>query len=76
MTKFRDLFKNLQDQSGCSIGVDPNHHLTIAGVAFEGIYCKYVLPAETIGVVPRPVKSNYSVKQILRTSNQLWSITI
>ena len=65
MTKFRDLFKNLQNEFGRSIGVDPYNHLTIAGVAFKGIYCKYFLPAKTIGVVFRPVKSNYSVKQIL-----------
>ena len=52
MTKFRDIFKNLQDENGRSIGVDPYHHLTIAGVAFEGIYCKYFLPSDMIGVVP------------------------
>ena len=60
-----EIFKSLQDESGCSIGVDPFHHLTIAGVAFEGIFCKYLLPPETIGIVPRPMKSNYSVNQIL-----------
>ena len=55
MTKFQDLFKNLQDESGHSICVDPiYHHLTTAsaGVAFKGIYCKYLLPADTSGVVP------------------------
>ena len=51
------MFKNLQDESGCAIDVYTHHHLTIAGVAFEGIYCKHFLPAETIGVVLRPLKS-------------------
>ena len=37
MTKFRDIFKQLQDENGRHIGVDPYHHLTIAGVAFERI---------------------------------------
>ena len=65
MTKFRDIFKSLQDETGRSIGVDLFHHLTIAGVAFEGIFCKYFLPPESIGIVPRPLKANYFIKQIL-----------
>ena len=29
MTKFREIFKSLEDESGRSIGVDPFHHLTM-----------------------------------------------
>ena len=39
--------------------------LTISGVAFDGIYLQHYLPPQTIAVVPRPTKSNYSIKQIL-----------
>ena len=72
MTKFRDIFKSLDDESGQSIGVDPFHHLTIAGVAFEGVFCKYFLLPEMIRIVPRPLKSNYPIKQFFLTSIMLW----
>ena len=62
MAKFRDVFKNLQNET---IGVDPYHHFTITDIAFKHICCKNFLPLETIGVAPCPLKSNYSIKQIL-----------
>ena len=65
MSKFRDLFMSLRKPDGTSIGVDPFNYLTISGVAFDGIYLQHFLPAQTIGIVPRPPKSNYSIKQIL-----------
>ena len=65
MSKFRQEFRNLVDGDGNSIGVDPYDHLTIAGVAFEGVYCKYFLPEDTIAVVPRPAKDSYSWQSIL-----------
>ena len=38
MERFRELFITLTRDDGTNIGVDPFNHLTIAGVAFEGIY--------------------------------------
>ena len=52
MNKFRAEFRARTDAHGRSIGVDPFDHLTIAGVAFEGVYCKYFMPENTISVVP------------------------
>ena len=65
MTKFRDLFMPLKKPDSSAIGVDPFNYLTISGVAFDGIYLQHFLPKQTIGIVPRPPKSNYSIKQIL-----------
>ena len=65
MSKFRDLFMSLKKPDGSAIGVDPFNYLTISGVAFDGIYLPHFLPRQTIGIVPRPPKSNYSIKQIL-----------
>ena len=56
---------NLKKADGTSIGVDPFNYLTISGVAFDGIYLQHFLPTQTISIVPRPPKSNYSIKQIL-----------
>ena len=64
-------FKELRDENGRHIGGDPYHHLTIAGIAFEGVFCKYFLPAETIRVAPRPNKSNHSNKQIHWLKNEI-----
>ena len=52
MSKFREIFLNLQDSSENFIGCDPFYQLTIARVAFEGIYCKYVLGFNKIIIVP------------------------
>jgi len=65
MSKFREIFLNLHNLKGNFIGCDPFHHLTIAGVACEGIYCKYFLPFCMIMVVPCPLKLSYLIKQIL-----------
>jgi len=65
MQKFRDMFLDLKDNEGRNIGVDPFNYLTIAGVAFGGIYTTYFLPENTICTVKRPTESNHSFKQIL-----------
>ena len=65
MSKFRELFLNLEKSDGTHIGVDPFNHITIASVAFEGIYLKYFLPEETIITVPRPSEDKHSFKSIL-----------
>ena len=65
MEKFRELFITLTREDGRNIGVDPFNHLTIPGVAFEGIYMKYFLPEQTLIYVPRPTEDIHSFKQIL-----------
>ena len=65
MEKLRELFMNLTKADGTPISVDPFNYMTIAGVAFDGIYCTYFLPEETIITVPRPPNENHSFKQIL-----------
>lgn len=65
MTKFRQEFLNLRTQDGRHIGVDPFDYLTIAGVAFEGVYMRHFLPRDTIAVVPRPYKDTYSFQSML-----------
>ena len=54
MTKFRSLFMSLEDGDGRKIGADPFNYVTIAGVAFDGVYRTYFLPENTIQIVPRP----------------------
>lgn len=58
MTKFRQLFMGLETLEGRSIGVDPFNYITIAGVAFDGVYRTYFLPENTIQIVPRPTKDS------------------
>ena len=65
MQKFRTIFRELKKEVGSPIGVDPFNYVTIAGVAFNGIYCTHFLPPHTIINVPRPSKANHSFKQIL-----------
>lgn len=56
----------LHDTQGKFIGVDPVQFLTIAAVAFEGIYRKHYLSEEKVIVVNRPGKDNFSTQQIAR----------
>ena len=70
MQKFRELFKSLTTPDGNTgeqkfIGCDPFDHITIAAASFDGIYRRYFLPEQTITVVPRPTKSNYSIISLL-----------
>ena len=65
MQKFRTIFRELKKVDGSPMGVDPFNYVTIAGVAFNGIYCTHFLPPQTIITVPRPTKANHSFKQIL-----------
>jgi hypothetical protein len=65
MMKFKEEFRTLTDNSGCFIGVDPFDHVTIAGVAFEEVCCKYFLAENTVAVVPRPSKDSYSWQSFL-----------
>ena len=53
------------EEDGSPMGVDPFNYVTIAGVAFNGIYCTHFLPPQTIITVPRPSKANHSFKQII-----------
>ena len=55
----------LRKTDGTCIGVDPFNYLPISGVAFNGIYLQHFLPPQMIAVVPRPPKSNDSIKQNL-----------
>ena len=55
----------MKDNKGRNIGADPFNYLTIAGVAFGGIYTTYFLPENTICTVKQPSESNHSFKQIL-----------
>ena len=48
MEKFGELFITLTREDGRNIGVDPFNHLTIPGVAFEGVYMKYFLPEKKL----------------------------
>ena len=50
---------------GTPIAVDPFHYMTIAGVAFDDIYCTYFIPDGEIMTVPRPPNENHLFKQIL-----------
>ena len=65
MQKFHTVFRELKKEDGSPMGVDPFNYITIAGVAFNGIYCTHFLPPHTIINVPRPSKANHSFKQIL-----------
>ena len=64
MLAFRDKFLTLRDTDGKDISVDPFQYLTIASVAFDGIYRRYYLPEKTLMVVQRPGKQLYSRMQI------------
>ena len=65
MQKFHTVFRELKKEDGSPMGVDPFNYITIAGAAFNGIYCTHFLPPHTIITVPRPSKANHSFKQIL-----------
>ena len=75
MEKFRSMFQNLKTLDGQDIGVDPFQYITIAAVAFNGIYRRYFLPEDTIMVVPRPGNDMHSnmqiawLNEVMRTQN-------
>lgn len=54
MQKFRTIFTTLKTSEGMDISTDPFDYVSIAGVAFDGIYRKYFLPDNEITIVPRP----------------------
>ena len=58
MMKFRSLFLDLKDVDGNWIGADPYNYITIAGVAFDGVYRTHFLPENTIQIVPRPTEEH------------------
>jgi hypothetical protein len=65
MTCLRKMFRELQTPAGTSIGCELFDHITIAGTAFDGVFRQYFLKEDTLIIVPRPTKDNYSVQQIL-----------
>ena len=65
MQKFRNIFRELKKEDELHIGAYPFNCVTIAKVAFNGIYCTHFLPPQTIITLPRPSKANHSFKQIL-----------
>lgn len=66
MQAFRDQFLNLEDpETGTPLGDDPLNFITIAALAYDGIYRKHFLQNEVIAFVPRPTREKYSADSIL-----------
>ena len=65
MQKFRELFIELGDiNTGKALGSDPLNYMTIASLAYDGVYRRHYLKANTIKFVGRPKRGNYSVVSI------------
>jgi len=64
MNKFREIFMTLKNAEGDDISTDPFDYVSIAGVAFDGIYRRYFLPDNEIIVVPRPPRSIVTSKKL------------
>ena len=75
MQKFRSMFQNLKTLDGQDIGCDPFQYITIAAVAFDGIYRRHFLEEKKIMVVPRPGNDMHSnmqiawLNEVMRTQN-------
>lgn len=66
MQAFREQFLNLQDpQTGANLGDDPLNFITIASLAYDGIYRRHFLEEDTIAFVRRPTREKYSADSIL-----------
>jgi G:T-mismatch repair DNA endonuclease (very short patch repair protein) len=60
LQKFRELFIELKDLDGKPLGSDPLHYMTIAALAYDGVYRKHYLQPDTIKYLGRPKRGNYS----------------
>jgi hypothetical protein len=61
MQKLRELFLSLTDVSGeKNLSVDPLNYMTIASLAYDGVYRRRYLQPNTIKYVARPKRGNYS----------------
>jgi len=65
MQKFREDFMTLKDIHGeKDLGVDPLNFMTIASLAYDGVYRRCYLQENTVKYVARPKRGNYSAVSI------------
>ena len=65
LQEFRRLFIEMTDvNTGKELGTDPLLYMTIAALAYDGVYRKHYLLPDTIKYVGRPKRGNYSVISI------------
>ena len=58
---FRKLFYELKDvENGNALGDDPLNHVTIASLAYDGVFRRHYLEEDTIRYPSRPSRDNYS----------------
>ena len=64
--KFREMFINLESADGTlRLGQDPLHYMTIAALAYDGVFRRSYLKPETTKYVARPSRQSYSADSIL-----------
>ena len=64
--KFREMFINLESADGTlCLGQDPLHYMTIAALAYDGVFRRSYLKPETIKYCTRPSRQSYSADSIL-----------
>ena len=65
MQEFRRLFIQMEDvNTGKALGSDPLNYMTIASLAYDGVYRRHYLDPKTIKFVGRPKRGNYSLISI------------
>lgn len=65
MEELRRLFMEMKDiNTDKPLGSDPLNYMTIASLAYDGVYRKHYLLENTIKYVGRPKRGNYSVVSI------------
>ena len=65
MQRLRQLFIEMEDiNTGKPLGSDPLIYMTIASLAYDGVYRRHYLEPNTIKYVGRPKRGNYSVVSI------------
>ena len=65
MQEFRRLFIEMKDpNTDKSLGSDPLNYMTIASLAYDGVYRRHYLQNNTIKYVGRPKRGNYSAVSI------------
>jgi hypothetical protein len=65
MEELRRLFMEMKDiNTGKAMGTDPLNYMTIASLAYDGVYRRHYLRENTIKYVGRPKRGNYSLVSI------------
>ena len=65
MQELRRLFIQMEDvNTGKPLGSDPLNYMTIASLAYDGVYRRHYLQSNTIKYVGRPKRGNYSLVSI------------